>query len=98
MLVFMKEPPTLPNSLTFKIVFGLIPKVISVTSCKCIACFKAAQHGFPCTGSAGPEQIDIETCHVLVVAWHQFRLVKNRMPWNMSLQTYQPPKLVKFNE
>jgi hypothetical protein len=54
MLVFVKEPHTLPNSLTFKIVFGLIPKVISVTSCKSVAGFKAAQHGFPRTGSAGP--------------------------------------------
>ncbi len=95
MLVFVKEPPTLPNSLTFKIVFGLIPKVISVTSCKCVAHFKAAQHGFP--RAARPwEQIDIETCHVLVVAWRRFRPVRNRMPWNMSSETYHPPKLIKF--
>ncbi len=37
-----------------KLFFVLIPKVISVTSCKCVTRFKAAQHGFPRTGSAGP--------------------------------------------
>jgi hypothetical protein len=29
----------------------------------------------------------METCPVLVVAWHSFSLVENRTPRNMSLKT-----------
>jgi hypothetical protein len=32
----------------------LIPHVIWVTSCKCVTCFKAAQHGFSHMGSTSP--------------------------------------------
>jgi hypothetical protein len=42
------------------------------------------------------EQIDVETCKVSIMAWHQFWPVKNRALWNMNLKTYHPLKHVKF--
>jgi hypothetical protein len=60
-----------------------------VTSCKCIACFKAAQHGFPCMGSAAPKQIDIETCHVLDSAGQKAHALEHE-PQNLSSFNEQP--------
>jgi hypothetical protein len=52
--------------------------------------------GFHTWAAQAQEPINIETCHVLLVAWCRFQLVKNHMPWNMSLETHHPPKLVKL--
>ncbi len=43
--------------------------------------------GFNPRAARASEQTDMETCRVLVVAWHLFSPVKNHTPQNMSLET-----------
>jgi hypothetical protein len=75
--------------------------VISTTSCKCIIRFKAARHGFPCTGNTslganwhgnmswfGGDSMFVSIGQKLHTTKHE--------PWNLNLKTYHPLKQVKF--
>jgi hypothetical protein len=43
------------------------------------------------------EQINLETCHVLMVVWHLLWSVRNCASWNMSLETWPSEPITHRN-
>jgi hypothetical protein len=67
---------------------ALGPNVISATSCKCVACFEVAWCRFSRMGIVGPKANQHGNMSCFNGGLVFVSTVGNRMPWNMSLETW----------